>query len=33
VLDDEPLPFAYIQSIPQLDHFGAEANSTTTIDG
>src|SRR5437762_2404501 len=32
LLDDEPLPHAYVQFVPQLTGFGAEYNSTAVTD-
>lgn len=32
LLDDEPLPHAFVQFMPQLDNFGAEYNSTAVTD-
>ena len=32
LLDGQPLPFAYVEFIPILEHFGAEMSSTATTD-
>ncbi len=32
LLNDKPLPFAYVEFVPVLEHFGAEMSSTATTD-